>query len=329
MAITETDLEYLRACVQLASDALRAGDEPFGSMLVDSNGNVLFEDHNRVGEGDRTRHPEFEIARWASSRLSSGERATSTVYTSGEHCPMCAAAHGWAGLGRIVYATGGAQLATWLETWEVEAAPVAPLPITAIVPDADVDGPVPELAAQVRTLHRQLHFRPLEPDEEPTSVGSVDLERYAGLWYEIGRLPLKFEDDGASEVTAEYLPQNDGSFLVVNRCRNEQGEPVEAKGRAEAVPGHPGQLKVSFLPAGLRWVPFTQADYWILQVDPEYRVALVGTPDRKHLWLLSRTHGLDPGLEEEHLVAATQQGYDLRTWIRPVQTGTGPVAQAN
>src|SRR5690606_42128288 len=66
----------------------------FGSILVSASGQVLFEDRNRVAGGDHTRHPEFAIARWAAENLSTEARAAATVYTSGEHCPMCAAAHG-------------------------------------------------------------------------------------------------------------------------------------------------------------------------------------------------------------------------------------------
>ena len=103
--VSESDMTYLERCVELAEQALNKGDEPFGSILVSSNGNILFEDHNHVSGGDHTRHPEFEIAKWAANHLTPEERKTATVYTSGEHCPMCAAAHGWVGLGRIVYAS--------------------------------------------------------------------------------------------------------------------------------------------------------------------------------------------------------------------------------
>ena len=99
---TAAELRHLRRCVELATEALEAGDEPFGSVLVAADGAVLAEDHNRVASGDRTRHPEFELARWAAANLTPEERAAATVFTSGEHCPMCAAAHGWVGLGRIV-----------------------------------------------------------------------------------------------------------------------------------------------------------------------------------------------------------------------------------
>jgi len=155
MAITEQDLAHLTRCVDLAEEALDAGDEPFGSLLVVGEGQVRFEDHNHVSGGDGTRHPEIAAAHWAVANLTPQERAAATVYTSGEHCAMCAAAHGWVGLGRIVIASSTEQLAGWMSEWGVPPGPVAPLPITTVVPDAVVDGPVPELAARVRELHRR------------------------------------------------------------------------------------------------------------------------------------------------------------------------------
>ena len=152
----ETDLRLLRRCVELATQGLEAGDEPFGSVLVGADGAVLFEDHNHVAGGDETRHPEFEIAKWAATHLTPAERAVATVYTSGEHCPMCAAAHGWVGLGRIVYATSAGQLSAWRAELGAPPGPVRPLPIREVVPGAVVDGPAPELAGQIRDLHRRL-----------------------------------------------------------------------------------------------------------------------------------------------------------------------------
>ena len=152
---SETDLVHLRRCVELAREALEDGDEPFGSVLVDGEGEVRFEDRNRVKDGDQTRHPEFEIAKWAVAHLTPAERLSATVYTSGEHCAMCSAAHGWVRLGRIVYAVSSAQLGEWLAEWGVAPAPVAPLPITSVVPGAEVDGPVEELAEEMKELHRR------------------------------------------------------------------------------------------------------------------------------------------------------------------------------
>jgi tRNA(Arg) A34 adenosine deaminase TadA len=154
----DTDLKHLRRCIELATEALEAGDEPFGSVLVAADGVVLAEDRNRVVSfGDRTRHPEFELARWAGAHLTPRQRAEVTVFTSGEHCPMCAAAHGWAGLGRIVFAASSVQLTGWLAELGVSALPVRPLPIREVVPGLVVVGPVPEFARQVRELHRRFH----------------------------------------------------------------------------------------------------------------------------------------------------------------------------
>jgi tRNA(Arg) A34 adenosine deaminase TadA len=155
--VSDGDLRYLERCVELAEDALAAGDEPFGSVLVAADGTVLAEDHNRVAGGDRTRHPEFELARWAAENMTPEARAVATVYTSGEHCPMCAAAHGWVGLGRIVYASSSAQLSEWLTELEVPPAPVRPLPIRDVAPGVTVDGPVPALTERIRELHRRFH----------------------------------------------------------------------------------------------------------------------------------------------------------------------------
>lgn len=151
--VTAQDRVHLRRCVELARDALAAGDRPFGSVLVDAAGAVLFEDRNRGVTGDATRHPEFEIARWAVTNLSAEARPDCTVYTSGEHCPMCSAAHAWAGLGRIVYASSTDQLTGWLAEWGIAPGPVAPLRITAVAPHLPVAGPDPELSAEIRVLH--------------------------------------------------------------------------------------------------------------------------------------------------------------------------------
>ncbi|CAH0119539.1 MULTISPECIES: nucleoside deaminase [unclassified Paenibacillus] len=157
--INDTDLKHLRRCIELARAALEIGDEPFGSVLVSANGDVLAEDHNHVAGGDHTQHPEFALARWAAGNMTAEDRALATVYTSGEHCPMCAAAHGWVGLGRIVYASSSEQLAQWLSEMGVGAARVRNLPIQDVIRDTVIEGPVPELAEEVRELHRQFYAK--------------------------------------------------------------------------------------------------------------------------------------------------------------------------
>ncbi|MFC9686509.1 nucleoside deaminase [Streptomyces sp. NPDC056948] len=157
MVVKDTELPHLRRCVELAAEALDDGDEPFGSVLVGKDGTVLAEDRNRVASGDRTRHPEFELARWSAAHLTPEERAAATVYTSGEHCPMCAAAHAWVGLGRIAYVASSEQLVSWLGELGVPAPPVRTLPVHEVAPGVIVDGPVPELTERIRDLHVRFH----------------------------------------------------------------------------------------------------------------------------------------------------------------------------
>jgi tRNA(Arg) A34 adenosine deaminase TadA len=154
--VAPEDLPHLRRCVELAAEAVEAGDFPFGSVLVAGGGQVLAEDRNREASlGDATRHPEFELARWAAANMTAAERAAATVFTSGEHCPMCSAAHAWTGLGRIVYVSSSEQLTAWLAEMGVPAPPVSALPIGDVAPGLLVQGPVPGLDEQVRDLHHR------------------------------------------------------------------------------------------------------------------------------------------------------------------------------
>ncbi|KAI0457450.1 cytidine deaminase-like protein [Xylaria acuta] len=193
-SFTPTDLTHLRRTIALAAEALEAGDAPFGSVLVggssgdssgnnidssiininsnsniNNNNNMLREDRNRTTTlNDGTRHPEFELARWAAANMTSGARAAATVYTSGEHCAMCAAAHAYVGLGRVVYAASAEQLVGWMaefrrekgeeeeeEEEEERKVSVASLPIRAVAPRVEVRGPVPELESEIKALHRR------------------------------------------------------------------------------------------------------------------------------------------------------------------------------
>lgn len=155
--VTELDQTHLARCVALAEQALEAGDAPFGSLLIDADGRVLAEERNRVGGGDATQHPEFALARWAANHLSPDERKQCTVYTSGEHCPMCSAAHAWVGLSRIVYASSTEQLLSWLDAWGLPGPPIMPLSIREIAPGVPVSGPDAQLSSDVERLHRRYH----------------------------------------------------------------------------------------------------------------------------------------------------------------------------
>jgi tRNA(Arg) A34 adenosine deaminase TadA len=158
MSPSAEDLRHLRRCVDLAREAFEAGDDPFGSLLVDGTGAVRREERNRAGGGDETQHPELALARWSAS-LSREERAGSTVYTSGEHCPMCSAAHAWMGLGRLVYAVSATQLATWRAGWGLPEGPVRVLAVGEVAPGVATAGPAPELEDELRELHHRAATR--------------------------------------------------------------------------------------------------------------------------------------------------------------------------
>lgn len=161
----------------------------------------------------------------------------------------------------------------------------------------------------------------MENAKNVVAVPNIDLNRYLGTWFEICRLPLKWEDADASDITATYRLEPDGEIRVENRCINKDGQPDRAIGVAVPYGGSNAKLKVSFLPEYLRWIPFTQGDYWVLAIAPDYSVALVGTPDRKHLWLLSRTPSLPTDVVEDYLAVGRSQGFDLDLLITPRQSG--------
>jgi len=153
VAISDDDLERLRRCVELAREALDDGDEPFGSILVGGDGTALYEDRNRVKDGDHTRHPEFAIAPLGRRQPDSRRPGARDRLHLRRTLPMCAAGHAWVGLGRIVYATSSEQLTQWLAEWGAPPPPVAPLPIATVAPRVDVDGPAPEFADTMKALY--------------------------------------------------------------------------------------------------------------------------------------------------------------------------------
>lgn len=151
---------------------------------------------------------------------------------------------------------------------------------------------------------------------DPKTVASVDLKRYQGTWYELARLPMYFQRNCA-QSEARYSLKPDGNMAVYNRCLTEQWTWEEAKGTAKPqVPGKTDKLWVEFD----NWVStvlpgVTKGEYWILYVSDDYKTAIVGNPNRKYLWLLSRTPQINPVVREELLSKARQQGYDTSRLI--------------
>lgn len=156
--LTKDNLKHLEHCLSLAEEALNAGDEPFGSILVDANDNVIATARNRVNELNNLAHPEIELAHWAAENIPKNERKKVTMYTTGEHCPMCAAAHGWVGIGKLVYLSSGEQLNEWLKEFGAEAALIKFIPVEKIIKKVEVKGPVTgRLLDEIKKLHQTYH----------------------------------------------------------------------------------------------------------------------------------------------------------------------------
>ncbi len=148
---------------------------------------------------------------------------------------------------------------------------------------------------------------------EPTTVDSVDLDKYAGTWYEIARLPMYFQRNCASDVTANYTEKTDGSGIIVtNKCLEADGSKMVAEGLAKPADTTGSKLKVTFLPSWIRWLPVGRADYWVLARDADYQTSLVGTPDKKYLWLLARSPNVTQQTYAKYRQIAQGQGYDLK-----------------
>ncbi len=147
-------------------------------------------------------------------------------------------------------------------------------------------------------------------------VPHVDLKKYLGKWYEIAHLPAKFQE-GCSETTATYTLTKEGTVSVLNECKKD-GKTKRAKGKAKVVDKATGaKLKVTFF-----W-PF-YGNYWIIKLGNNYEYAVVGTPDRKYLWILSRTPQMDGRLFSEIIDFAQSKGFDMGRLMRTNQPNPIP-----
>jgi len=144
---------------------------------------------------------------------------------------------------------------------------------------------------------------------KPEVVKSVNLERYKGRWFEIAKIPNRFQKKCTSNTTAEYILREDGRIDVVNRCKRENGEIITAKGIANIADTMScAKLKVSFVSLlGIR--PFW-GDYWIIGLDKNYQWAIVGSPARNYGWILSRTPKLPQETRTKINRILVKQGYD-------------------
>lgn len=155
-------------------------------------------------------------------------------------------------------------------------------------------------------------------------VAEVDLERYMGRWHELARFPNRFQKDCSGPATADYVLQPNGRVQVTNRCPQADGKTDEAIGEARRVgaAGSP-KLEVRFAPAWLSWLPLVWGDYWVIDLDPAYQLAVVSEPRREYLWVLARQPQVDAATWDALMARLREKGFDLTRLQR-----AGPPAPA-
>jgi len=168
--------------------------------------------------------------------------------------------------------------------------------------------------AAVAFLAHAANGQKRQAEQTLKTVSSVDLNKYAGRWYEIARLPARFQKDCDSDVIATYTLRAGGKVHVLNQCRKASGEIKKADGTAKIVDKTTNaRLKVTFF-----W-PF-YGDYWILELGDQYEYAVVGEPGRKYLWILSRSPQMDEKLYQSLLTKIAAQGFDTSKLIKTRHT---------
>ena len=153
------------------------------------------------------------------------------------------------------------------------------------------------------------------------TVEKVELDKYLGVWYEVARKPMYFQNKCDRDVSATYTLNENGNIGVDNRCYTKDGQLNQSIGEAfiKNAPFNT-KLKVSFLPESVRWLPVGRGDYWILKIDDAYQTVLVGEPRRRYLWVLSRSAQPDQAVVKEYLDYAQSIGYDIGDVIHTKQT---------
>lgn len=161
------------------------------------------------------------------------------------------------------------------------------------------------------------------------TVARVDLDRYVGQWYEIARYPNRFQRKCTGDVSATYTKRSDGRIDVLNRCRTVDGT-AEANGIARIVDRTTSaKLKVRFAPAFLSFLPQVWGDYWVIGLAEDYSWAVVGSPDREYLWILSRTPTLDAKSLEAAHAAARANGFSVERLVATPQSAPPASSRAS
>lgn len=153
----------------------------------------------------------------------------------------------------------------------------------------------------------------LAADPGPVTVPALELSRFMGTWYEISAIP-SFATKGCTDTVVHYRPAADGGFELLNTCwKGETYKPYHGMAR-RTDPESPAKFYAKF-------VLFLGSDYWIIDLDPEYRWAAVGVKSKKQLWVISRELKLDEKVYAGILERAAKQGFDVSRLVRTSHTG--------
>jgi apolipoprotein D and lipocalin family protein len=178
--------------------------------------------------------------------------------------------------------------------------------------------------AAVSAMAQNTEKAPLE------SLAQLDVRQYMGTWYQVALYPNRFQSQCVADTTANYRALPNGTVEVINRCRNAQGVMEEAVGLARPegrlADGQltPAQLRVTFVPTWLRWLPMVWGRYWVVQLPADYRYVVVSEPDREYLWVLSRTPQLSSADDAAIRERLKVQGFDLTRLQTHPQAATAP-----
>jgi apolipoprotein D and lipocalin family protein len=160
------------------------------------------------------------------------------------------------------------------------------------------------------------------------AIGSLDVPRYMGTWYEVAKYPNWFQKRCIANTSATYAIQSNGMLQVLNRCQKEDGSMSEALGEAKQVgDANSPKLKVRFAPVWLSFLPFVWGNYWVIDLDPQYQLAAVSEPSRKYLWILSRTQTVEPKAYDALLQRLKEKGFNLDAIEISKQTTAKPITQ--
>ena len=152
-------------------------------------------------------------------------------------------------------------------------------------------------------------------------ISSLNVQKYMGTWYEIAKYPSFFQRKCVSNTVAQYSLQTDGIVRVENRCKQEDGQVIDALGQARQIGDtNSAKLEVRFAPAWLSFLPFVWGDYWVIDIDPDYQLVAVSEPKREYLWVLSRTPEVNAKAYDDLLTRLEKRGFDLKRLEKSKQT---------